>query len=139
MKKVELEEIAPYIAYELNIEILNFKSDNVGIQYSKLNGYYMLSGQPYFTYEGGSTGKSFSEFNIFLKPLNDITKPQLKRLQDIFILSNMTVGTVYKKEILKEITLHNVNSLPHKAVQYLIELHYDIFGLIPKGFAKKLK
>lgn len=72
--KLELKHILQHVINEVQIEILNYKCDYVGIQYAKANGYYLLNNKIHITYEGGSTGKSLDECRLILRPLTDLTK-----------------------------------------------------------------
>lgn len=40
--ELELKHIAPYLPYGLEVEILNYLSDSVGVRYSELIGFYPL-------------------------------------------------------------------------------------------------
>jgi len=72
--KLELKNITPYLPYELGIEILNYQCDYIGIKYSVITGCYHIGVMPHFNYEGGSTGKSFSEFKPLLLPISALTE-----------------------------------------------------------------
>lgn len=72
--KLELKDITPYLPYALDIEILNYQCDYVGIRYSTITGCYHIEVMPHFNYEGGSTGKSFDEFKPLFLPLSALTE-----------------------------------------------------------------
>lgn len=72
--KLELKHIVGYLPYGLQIEILNYKQDHVGIQYSEVNGYYFIWDCLHLKYKGGATGKNPSEFKLILRPLSDLIK-----------------------------------------------------------------
>jgi hypothetical protein len=71
---MKIEEIKGYLGTGVKCEILNYKNDYVCIQYSKVNGYYILDGREHYTYDGGSTGKSANEMKLLLRPLSDLNK-----------------------------------------------------------------
>lgn len=71
---VTIQEIAPYLPYGLQIKILNYQCDYVGIEYAKATGFYLLGDTLHVAYEGGSTGKDPSIFKPILRPLSDLTR-----------------------------------------------------------------
>lgn len=69
----ELEKkVVQHVINGVELEILNYKCDYVGIRYAKANGYYFLDGELHITYEGGSTGKSLESCRLRLRPLSDL-------------------------------------------------------------------
>lgn len=136
IKKLEKQlhqAIKQHVAFCAPIEISNYKQDYVGIQYSKANGYYMLAGDIYVTYDGGSTGKSVKDFRFLLKPMSDFNDSELSKEwakeHDIkFGVMGLTLNLRDAKQI----------DLTHFPLQLLFELfkhHFDVFGLIDLGLA----
>lgn len=72
--KILLKELLPHVINRAEIIILNHQNDYVGINRAKANGYYFLGKDVHVTYEGGSTGKSVSEFKLMVRPLWLLTK-----------------------------------------------------------------
>lgn len=77
---LQLHEIAGYLSYGLPIQILNHQCDYVGIEFSKINGYYFIGEMLHVTYEGGSTGKDVSIFKPILRPISDLTNEELQQI-----------------------------------------------------------
>lgn len=117
--KLELKHLVPYLPYGLEIEIHNYKIDYVGIKHSIVTGYYYLNFNPHFTYEGGSTGKSFNEFKPILRPLSDLTFEELREFNFV---------------ALPEIN-YDVENYSYGFMQFCFKNHFDVFGLIEKGIA----
>jgi len=121
-------QIISYLPYGVKCEILNYKSDYVGLRYSTLNGFYDSIGEPHFTYDGGSTGKSIRDMKIILRPFSDITK-EIEIHGEKFVPSEK-IGIhlfdydfiyIYRKE---------TNGIPFWVVQKLLEWNIDLYGLI---------
>jgi hypothetical protein len=139
MKNLELIDIAGYLPNGLPIKILNYKSDYVGIEFSKVNGYYFLAGHLHVTYDGGSTGKSNNDFIPILHPLSDLEKEieidgkKITPINTILEEYNSLVasGEPYTKSDLSKYPKY----WEHWAVEMLYKWHFDIHGLIEKGLA----
>lgn len=123
--KLELKEILQHVINGVQIEILNYKSDYVGIQYAKANGYYYLGGKLHITYDGGSTGKSLDDCRLILRPLSDLkhfnTSNEISQRDEIFILKTKTC-----------------HWLSYHSTQVLLREHFDISGLIENNLATTL-
>ena len=91
---LELKYLTPYLPYNLGLQVLNYKSDYVGLQFSTINGFYLIGDKPHSTYHGGSTGKSFSEFKPVLRPMSDLRKynDSLGCTYDDFLHNNIFDG-----------------------------------------------
>ena len=138
----KLEKILPYLAYGVKIEILNYKSDYVGIQHSEIDGYYYLLDDLHFNYKGGGVrGKSIKEIKIFLRPLSDLVNE-----------ISINCKTFIPKDILDEkhcshwsynnikcVNSTMLQNAPYWFVQKLIEWNFDVFGLIEDGLAFPLR
>lgn len=75
MEKLELKHIAPYFAYGLKCEILNYKCDYVGEKYGIINGYYFYAGEPHYTFKTREeSGKRGDLIKPILRPLSDLIK-----------------------------------------------------------------
>lgn len=132
--KLELKHISPYLPYGLKCKILNSKCDYVGIEESELNGFYLLSGYPHFTYKGGSTGKSFSEFTPYLRPLS---KFELSGFE-IYIGSEWceAYGEWFDSFDGNETTKKGlILKAPYPVIQYCLENHIDIYDLLDNNLA----
>lgn len=169
-----LEAVLPYMSYDLECEILNYKSDYVGIQHSIVNGFYQCNDVPHFTYNGGAIGKDPSIIRFKLRPLSELNKPCLEGgLTPIAELAKMVYSDIYgyaefkELEILEESGNYGVIGLDddsdrigfsfeqelnssefyfsmnhtklrvnqQKLFRQLCKWHFDLFGLIEKGYA----
>lgn len=150
--KLELKHIAPYLPYGLPIRISNHKCDYVGIELSKVNGYYYIGDSLHVTYEGGSTGKDQSVFKPILRPMSDLST----RYGDGVINEhsiNMLLGkdgnygevTVSQWKDSFDIEIELGNDAPYqKSIDFKLMIlvmdelyrgHFDVFGLIDQGLA----
>jgi hypothetical protein len=131
--KLELKHLAPYLPYGLKIEINNYKQDYVGLRMAKITGYYFMNFEPYFTYEGGATGKSFKSFKPILRPLSDLAK-EIEINGASFI--PITTYVYYNIEMDSIIGLNKTQiNTPYGLMKYLFEWHFDVFGLIENNLA----
>jgi hypothetical protein len=135
-------QIISYLPYGVKCEILNYKSDYVGLRYSTLNGFYDSIGEPHFTYDGGSTGKSIRDMKIILRPLSDLTKEievngenfvPLKKLNDDGL--GLITYSVYVRSDNTIALLANYNPgynclSENDAKSKLLEWNFDLYGLI---------
>lgn len=141
--KLEPKYLAPYLPYGLKVKILNYKCDYVGIEYSEANGFYSIGDEFFVTYNGGSTGKSISDFKPLLRPLSD--------LKNKVIIHNGEEVNLWKKY---DLVLHEDEVCDEYYAEYaetpkayvpvywmswwLFEYHFDVFGLIDAGLAINL-
>lgn len=135
MEKLTIEHLAPYLPYGLKIEILNYKCDYVGIQFSEITGFYMIGEALHVTYKGGSTGKSIDDFKPFLRPLSDLTK-EIDHNGAKFTPIDYNAFKHSKDDIIE----YQNGFLHYKAIKFgiiqrLFEWHFDVFSLIDKGLA----
>jgi hypothetical protein len=146
--KLELKNILNHVINECIIEVLNYKCDYVGIQYSNANGYYYLNNELHITYDGGSTGKSLKEIKFLLRPLSDLTK-------EIDVNGEKFVPKLELNELCRNLPFYRVTDFRlfgidevlsdfrseydlmdiYNVIQKLLEWHFDIYGLIPSGLA----
>jgi hypothetical protein len=149
--KLELKHLSGYLPYGLNIKILNYQCDYVGIEYSEITGYYFIGSSLHVNYKGGSTGKSIDIFRPILRPLSDLTKEievSGEKFVPNYILNNsFRAGskdlmpykyTGYNLEL--NIETENYSQTidlfdGFLIVQKLLEWHFDIYGLIDAELA----
>jgi len=127
-------EILQHVINGVEIEILNYKSDYVGIQYAKTNGYYYLSNDLYITYEGGSTGKFLDSCRLILRPLSDLTN---ENTIEFYKLDSIDLELIDINEWTEELINMIIYNDKFQLIQfdYLFKNHFDVFGLIDKGLA----
>jgi len=152
-----IKEIAPYLPYGLEVIILNYKSDYVGIKKSFINGFYFIKNNPHFTYVGGSTGKSFDDCKFIMRPLSDLTLPCLEdgkiplvelgkiafpnsewHLDSNVVESDTGMWFLFNEDsngFSVDGTVSNYVPNQFQLFQKLFEWHFDIFGLIEEGLA----
>ena len=120
--KLKLEDLAPYLPYGLKCEILDYQSDYVGKKYLTMKGYYLLNDKPYFNFHNGRdyAGKNTTQFKPILRPLSDLELDEFN-------------NKIFNREY---IVCEGVDAdLGYYEWCYLLEEHFDIFGLIEKGLA----
>lgn len=158
---MKIEQICHYLPYGLNIEILNYKRDYVGIRYAKLNGFYFIGDSLHFTYEGGSTGKDVSSFKPILRPMSDFSLLMVDFLKEISLIDlseckfeigqepEYYVNAIDKRGVCIDfIDFDNDNWIcsnyendgqktvnPIDQVNSMLKFHLDVFGLIDAGLA----
>lgn len=131
--KLEFKHITPYLPYGLKIKY-NDSKDIWGIGYHYETDYeemlYPLS-TLIFTME--SQTLSPLGWKPILKPLTDLTTLIHKDEKDC-TYSNW-ISAEYDIEIISFIELWGFEKLPFEVVDYLLEHHFDVYGLIEKGLA----
>ena len=121
------KQILQHVINGVDLEILNYKCDYIGIQYSKANGYYFLNNKLHITYKGGSTGKSLDDCRLILRPLSDLTK-EIDGHCYWLLIEDIEMRYFRLKNI-------EINKLCVKTYNNLLSHHFDVFGLIEKGLA----
>lgn len=139
---MEKKQILQHVINKCDVEILNYKCDYVGVQFSKANGYYFLNEELHITYDGGSTGKSLKEIKLILRPLSDLTREievngeKFVPLTELLKLSNFDVEKMNEREQLEFLdSFTNTLFMTFDDGQKLLEWHFDIHGLIKKDLA----
>lgn len=132
METLELKHLAPYLPYGLKGII---KNKTVLLQ--NLNK-YSLETIPSIH---GYTYCSFEHFKPILRPLSDLTKEI--EIDGKKIVPRYT-GILCKYEIIMNPDFsffdgigsnNEIDDMPYRVIQKLLEWHFDIFGLIEKGLA----
>ena len=106
--ELELKHLAPYLPYDLGIEPI-YKSTFMGGYNQKVLDTSIL-----FNYE-------LEEIKPILRPLSDLTTEDVSQS----LLDRIKNSS---SRDLKE-------SLSYNSVSYLLEKHFDVFGLIEEGLA----
>lgn len=137
---LELKHLAPYLPYELNCQTV----DKGEVVISKLNAAY--SDNSYSFMNIVESEKGFEDIKPILRPLSDLTKDDKfselineelicgawKFVHDDWTTSIQTSNNqhtllIIQNEVAPECTVLFFN--------YMIENHYDVFGLIEQGLA----
>lgn len=128
--KTKHQNIICQLSGSPSIEILNYKSDYVGIKTAKSNGFYYIGDDLYITYEGGPVGKEIgTECKLICHPLSDLTKEI--EVDGDWLIPNDKVMYFDGKEL----ALTPVSQMPYGWVTRLFEWHFDLFQLIEMGLA----
>lgn len=139
MSEIKFEQIAPYLPYNLECEILNYKSDYVGEKYATVKGYYYLGNECFFNFKKGRdcAGKSVKEFKPILRPLEDLKKEitvngkKFTPIKTFFREARMLIEHELK------VTNGNIicDYMSYEIMLKLFEWHFDVFYLLDKGLA----
>lgn len=128
MEKLKLEHVAPYLPYGLKIQYL--ENEIVELVGFNRNTIYHTTG---FFVELPCNLKPI------LRPLSDLTK---MFNGDSCYISYMWYSIIStdsdcfdKDEFFETCELGMINNLPYIVIPFLLEHHFDVFGLIDKGLA----
>jgi len=117
MKKLKLEDLAPYLPYGLRI-------NNKGI-----GSYILTVGSLERVLEITET------FKPILRPLSDLTQEELIEELGTHI-SHLDYVTYERKHYIKHYShKYWLDDIPYAIYEYLIKNHFDVFVLIEKGLA----
>ena len=125
--KLELKHLAPYLPYELKVEVLDYKKDYVGKQYDTVIG----------VHQWDTLGKFWSVLTLGgAKPNINRVKPILRPLSD---LRNKWFDLNINET---DLDLEDIEGFGFRLymnnyddVLFLIEKHFDINNLIGQGLA----
>jgi len=147
MERLKFKDIHPYLPYDLECEILNYKCDYVGDKYGTILGYYLLGDDTYFNFKKGRdyAGKSLNDFKPILKSLSDITDEDIDDIMNESWIVSSDNPRIVKNDISVSIQLEDGSELdiwlniPHCNMEWINEIlyskHYDLKSLIEKGLA----
>ncbi|HEY5588564.1 MAG TPA: hypothetical protein VIK86_06380 [Candidatus Paceibacterota bacterium] len=140
MEILKLEQLAPYLPYELKI-ITPYGFRPNGKESTGISDIVYLTGDLYADIEN-NTFKS--TFYPILRPLSDLTK-EIEVNGKKFVPIEIIIAVVLKDmnikdadaKILASMIMYNDNiiKLPYWCVKILFELHFDVFNLISNGIA----
>ncbi len=134
MEKLTLEHLAPYLPYDLKITWKNIEDNNVicimGAEGSIDNPLSILDVIEY-------------GYKPILRPLSDLTKKIESHFCPVDYLNTEFANYLQDEDDSFEYIINNfldqdlniLNYLPYNVVNKLLELHFDVFGLIEKGLA----
>lgn len=129
--KLELKNIAPYLPYELKFQVpkyYNFGGTKTDMEIMEMQS---LKGTWIMFYEANSF-HPLNKFKPILRPLSDLIKPEFEldewRKKAILFLDE-TANLPFNSR------LEHVGSIMYSDVLFLLENHFDIFGLIKKELA----
>ena len=123
MKTLELKHLAPYLPYGLKmIYVHTNKIGQISNIYTLGSGYNDDDIKISIDY---SEGEHIWMYKPILRPLSDLTK-EIESDGEKIVPRSKFIGNPLDYKILE-------NS--YNVIQKLLEWHFDIFGLIEKGFA----
>lgn len=129
--KIKIEELAPYLPYELGCEILNYQCDYVGIRYSKITAMIVDEGFDLaIQYKGGFALKTYPDYRPILRPLSDYKDLNSKAMVELNcdVMSQLQIADFANERI-------GLSGLSYTDACILFQNHVDVFGLIDRGLA----
>ncbi|AGO49597.1 hypothetical protein Phi4:1_gp184 [Cellulophaga phage phi4:1] len=130
-EKLELKHIAPYLPYELSILVKtrgNFTCDPEVVEKT------ILTPNNLFRFLGKKPYRCLSQ-KLLLKPLSDLIEDE--EFYESFYTTFIEEDNIgYLCESKKDISR---SGLSYSCLIFLIENHFDVFGLIEKGLAEPIK
>lgn len=138
MEKLELKHLAPYLPYDLK-GVANFLPDTWFIVKNLKESF--VKG---ITMPGNNVpvGCAMNDFKPILRPLTDIYNlikvdgdlfTPHEKYDELFGPNDDYLFEVMNKE--DGICIEDIPNLPYYVVEWLMSLHFDVFGLIEKGLA----
>lgn len=120
-----MDKLKYYIGCDVPVEIMNYKNDYTGIQFSTFENFYYLGDKLHVTYEGGNTGKSLDEIRFHMRPLSSLTPELIEHMKADLILNWCSAYDVWLEhvEIDRDV---NWSQAPFEIVEWLISKHYWI-------------
>tara|TARA_R110002020_G_scaffold8028_3_gene33066 strand:+ start:243 stop:674 length:432 start_codon:yes stop_codon:yes gene_type:complete len=132
--ELEIKHLAPYLPYNLQVEVLDYKSDYVGKQYDKVIGLHQWdsNGQFWSVLTIGGAKPDVKRVKPILRPLSDLTEEDHK---EIFFDHDVEQEYDGISLFLNGAVKINILEFPLQFINKLLEKHYDINNLIGQGLA----
>lgn len=130
METLELKHLAPYLPYSLE-----FNCDFNGIQL--MTGLFVTEEdrEPLVEFKGYCACINDTTHKPILRPLSDLTKEIEIDGEKITPYDKLNYKPTIKHVSDYPFSYNDLQFISHYSFQLLIEWHFDIFGLIEKGFA----
>jgi hypothetical protein len=130
--ELEPKHLAPYFAHELKCMVEYEVNDNQIVNLLAMSNGMISVSKKSFPY---SENLQLCDIKPILRPLSDLKRSTC--LNEFYIMfgGGYTSFTNYRKDNLDNILYSSYETLPYEIVNLLFRLHYDVFGLIPKGLA----
>jgi hypothetical protein len=130
MKKLEIKHLAPYLPYGLKIQ---------GQTHKSIETLFGLKGETVFVEYSQSLYAWADIFDIkpILRPLSDLTK-EIEHNGERFVPSeryNIDKDFLYEIDTNQEDIIYIDVLEMYNLFLILLEMHFDVFGLIDKGLA----
>jgi hypothetical protein len=135
--KLELKHLTGYLPYGLKAEIIDYKCDYVGRQYDTIIGFHQWDslGAFWSVLTDGGAKPDIKKIKPILRPLSDLTKNKFRNdFNDASKHIFFDIGSFsdFAEYLTKE---DYILSFPFDLIQWLIERHFDIYGLIEAKLA----
>lgn len=120
--KLELKHLAPYLPYGLKLE--HKENDSAEVKMALINLTDRFYSMP---------AAILTNFKPILRPLSD-----LKQIEDVLFTEfggGFKTKGHFEQHFMNNIKYSAIDSLGYSTVMFLIERHFDVFGLIPQGLA----
>lgn len=126
--KLELKHLAPYLPYRLKYYHLILKCTEIVIGFEEYQNNDRGEGQT-VRFKGYCADLDDPSFKPILRPLSDLTD-RINPVQHYTYLDGLNHNSIEK---IQDLIMKGILYL--EDYNYLIEHHFDIFGLIDKGLA----
>ena len=124
--KLELKHLAPYLPYGLVVFIPIWKCERTISQLRQKS----IVTKDFANY------LLFADIKPILRPLSDLTKERIDMIYfGVIATDNDMYGSRTEFEDDLDLWLCDMSHIPLCVYSYLIENHFDVFGLIEKGLA----
>jgi len=135
MNKLELKHLAPYLPYGLYGQVEDFEENtthvNVKLQSIGIDDLVLSFDQCVDVYLDEPKD---SIFKPILRPLSDLKNGFLKKEFEEYCGSEMNLSRF--SDVWHSISRKRfIHRLPYHIIEWLLEHHFDVFGLIEKGLA----
>lgn len=140
MKTIELKRLAPYLPYELRCQVTEKDAKGSDPEIAVLKAIY--TNNTYVFYDLVESHKGFRSVKPILHPLSDLENMFESDTFEIKEFAEYVGGDwcdIYDDAIIHIAeNIHtgiNILALPYHLTEWLILLHFDVFGLIKEGLA----
>lgn len=151
MKKLTIDELAPYLPYGLKVIFESKGGRTFELEGLRLNSLKSPINTESFFISSNNATYFIGDFKPILRPLSDLTKEievngerfvpiEMFEIGDDggynFDFGNGNTQLIASLKTISEYNVtHDISYLPFQVVKELISWHFDIFNLIPEGLA----
>lgn len=141
MKQLIKNQIIPYLPYNLKAEMLDYEIDYVNKRYDEIVGIHQWdkNSKYWSVLTVGGSKPEVSRIKPILRHLRDLFKEIEVQGEKMLMCEKLNLfginyfeGTKLKNQYGY---VFEISNLPFDKIQKLLELHFNIFGLIEKGLA----
>jgi len=126
--KLELKHLAPYLPFELM----------VNTEYGGERNMSGLDDETIFVYgdeNGEQVSIDYDTCKPILRPLSDLTKDDILGEFYMAFGAGFRDFKIYKYNCLDNLRYSTPNTQVYEVVEKMLEMHFDVFGLIEAGLA----